>query len=159
MSFNKGTAEEYAIGAGSYYLGVFCLAFYPAIVMLIPFFEKEEWVNGFIAFGVTYAILFILMGIFVETRNLVVLLLLIGIYLFFLGPAVQYILYINEGERDPIHHETIPFPGFTWSPFVFVTTKPPIEKKPYKYEPDENNEFRKEFEREEAEKIKRRESW
>ena len=157
MSINQKTAEEYAIGAGAYYLGVFLLAFYPATIMLIHFFEKEEWVNGFIAFGVTYAILFILMGIFVETRNLVVLLLLIGIYLFFLGPAVQYINYI-DGEYVESGYEA-EFPGFTWSPFVFVTTKPPIEKKPYKYEPDENNEFRKEFEKEQAEREKKRENW
>ena len=110
---NSKTATNYAVGAGTYYLFVLILAFYPAFVMMIQCGSIEEdgglW-RGFIALALTFGVILVLYALFIVSEKIIFLLLLIGLYLFFLCPFIQYIgYYINV-----IDGKEIVWTGFNW---------------------------------------------
>ena len=114
--------ENFAIGFGLYYLMVYGLLFFPAIVMMEQFGSLDDWADygdpsgliaGALAGGITIIIILFLCGLFVRYQSISALLLLISIYLFFLWPFIQWVKWMYS---DNIYND-IPFPGFDWIPF------------------------------------------
>lgn len=110
MSINRGNAEDFAIGVGAYFLFSFLLAFYPATIMLIHFYSEEDPFKSLIVFGISAGIIWLLHTIFKYSRNLIVLLILIGIYLFYLGPLYQLIRWYSIS----LDHYGFQWTGFNW---------------------------------------------
>ena len=111
MAVSKSDVEDFAIGVGAYYLFYFLLAFYPATIMAIHFTDmaNDEVFGGLIAFGITFGVIWLLDAIYKVSGNIIPLLLLIGIYLFYLWPFIQ-LLKILWNDFDP----NVPFPAFDW---------------------------------------------
>ena len=127
--------NNFIIGFCAYYLIVYALAFYPAIVVMQQFGSLDGWaeygdpsglVSGVLAGGLTVFTICFLAKCFRETGDLRYLYILIGIYLFFLWPFIQYLDWIFNPEYTGSNNnmsdtflDTAPFPGFDWIPFLF----------------------------------------
>jgi hypothetical protein len=132
---SKSNIDNYIIGFCAYYLMVYAVVFYPAIVMMQQFGSLDDWADygdpsgiiaGILAGGSTVAIILFLCFCFRETGDFRYLLVLIIIYIFFLHPFIQYLDWIFNPEyiggnnnMSDSYLDTAPFPGFDWIPFLF----------------------------------------
>ena len=74
------TAANYASGVAAYYLMVYGLLFYPVIVMIQQFGNSEDnLTGGFLAGGITTFVIWLLFTIYINTKNIIPLLLLISV--------------------------------------------------------------------------------
>ena len=112
-------ASTFAQGFGAYYIMSCGLAFYPAIVMIQQFGSLDSdlfggLMRGFLAGGVTALVIYLLFLGYQRTEKFGYLILLIGIYLFFLHPFIQYVKWM---WGPTFYNDINGFPGFDWLPF------------------------------------------
>ena len=113
MSKARKYAENTIIGFGAYYLMVYGLLFYPALVVGMKI-TKDTNPDMPICpefYGIIFFLITVKMLMLMFYNKLWQF--LVPIYLFCLWPFIQIVQWIYNSASDE------PFPGFDWIPFFF----------------------------------------